>query len=238
MLLNIINDVSVRDVFVKKTITRNSRQTKTLKTSPVDVMVKDAGPGRNVGLKRATVEERFSMPDHTLLYHGTSSENAASILTYGIDLNSGKPKQNFSHKDGFYLYHDFKHALRWAHKKHEDDYAVIVFRVPNPLLDREANNGLDLRDYKDSEVLEKWKTVVRLCRTGSLYMPEWREFESFSFIQGPICINHRDMIKRNRPPRYFFLHRKVSQQLCVRTESYAEQFGDISNICSVIFYVD
>jgi hypothetical protein len=101
-------------------------------------------------LKIATGEDNNQNSDGVeFWYHGTSPTYADAITTYGIKLDKGKKKANYSNNDGFYLTDDLDLAMRSAFQKYcipnfnnkretVDEIAVIVFKLKTE----------DIKDYK------------------------------------------------------------------------------------------
>ncbi|XP_059146623.1 uncharacterized protein LOC131934580 [Physella acuta] len=181
------------------------------------------------------IERKFAKPNHQLLYHGTSLTFSASILHEGIDLTQGNPQQNYSHNYGFYLYFDFQRALSWAKKRFPKDYVVLIFQVPNILLNSSINKGLLLNACDGFMEMALWKTIVQYCRSGYT-INTWVEMvlEDLNFIQGPACSNLGPFLKRGKEPKFFKTDGHVSQQICIRKNDYAKKFEAISDICGIV----
>ncbi|KAH9488063.1 hypothetical protein Btru_065439 [Bulinus truncatus] len=166
--------------------------------------------------------------DTMLFYHGTTHASAISILTSGIILQKGKPGQDFSSGDGFYLSEKFENAQNWSRTARGEHHAVVVFKVTKDLLDAHKHNGLDVCADKD-----QWEEIVRLCRKQySDTKAKRRLLKDLSFIRGPICLNPKEVVHNGSAKGFG----RDDVQLCLRDENYAIEFGSLKNICCVIFY--
>lgn len=221
--------------------TRNDQLTPagiSVQHSVTDINLMTPKERKNLGHKRRAIEKRFSKRNFVLLYHGTSVENAFGILDYGIDLTKGRSKQDFSNKDGFYLHFDFNLSVQWASKKYSNQFAILIFRVSEYLLNPLANRGFNLCDNNNPCSVLMWPFVVRSCRQG--YKPhDWigSLLDTFHFIVGPMCANPREVQNEKKDPKFLTLQNRVPMQLCVRTPVYASVVGSIYNICGVVFNV-
>ena len=166
---------------------------------------------------------------YTLFFHGTSHEAAVNIINNGINVNIGKGEQDFSNYKGFYVSYDFKEAMNWAKKKSSRP-AVIIFKVKKELLN--AYNSLNLSDDMDL-----WQKVIffnrRGCKREHKKLFNYEKYKKAQYIVGPRCENPKDAKSPNELIGY---NEKDSVQLCIVCEELALQFGNLSNIDSVLFF--
>jgi hypothetical protein len=129
----------------------------------------------------------------SIFFHGTSEEHAESILNKGIVPQWGAERQDFSHKDGFYLHeaNNIELAIRWAKQRFENNsngIACIVFTVNTDDL-----KSLDHLDMQNSTDLD-WQERILLNRAGKNIATE-----NFEFIRGFACSNPRNISKGEAP---------------------------------------
>ena len=166
----------------------------------------------------------------TLLFHGTDHKSAQHVVLNGIQLNKGKPKQDFSDGDGFYLTPVYEYAVDWAMKQTAG--AVLVFKVSTAVRDR--FRGITLFESK-----EDWSNVVKYNRSGrdtnKFKMPKdlKKEFRKCDYVQGAMSGDGNKFTGPNFKPSGF--DRTDRKQMCILSGKMAEVFGDIRNIDSVIF---
>lgn len=173
-------------------------------------------------LKELKDDENFR-----IVFHGTTHESAMSVIAHGIILTRGSKEQDFSNGDGFYVSEKFDNAKAWSRAARGDHGAVIVYKVIRSLLNPDENNGLDL-----SQDVLQWQEVVRCCRNGYRNRKCRKAFEKYAFIQGPPCKNPRD-VQGSNP---LLPCEESGNQLCIRDDSFAEDFGSLNNVACVIFY--
>ena len=163
-------------------------------------------------------------------FHGTSKGNANNIKEYGIITQDGKPKQDFSHSQGFYLNPNFTDAKDWALKKcrgnpfRNIEGAVLIYRFSR---DR----------YKSVELFrnrEKWKRVVKYYRSGMRYYisPELKgELQNVEYIIGQIAeAKPQGENLESWIPTAFH----GSSQLCIKADSMARE---VSETLEAIIYL-
>ncbi len=144
-------------------------------------------------------------------YHGTSTEYAREITTYGIELDKGKENANYSHKYGFYLTDNLNLAMRSAFQKYclpnfnnkgktVEEIAIIMF----PFESRSTENfpRIDLRPTEAELANEKLESknenrlrnivhffsegakMKKKLRMSETERNEWqREFKDFSGLE-------------------------------------------------------
>ncbi|CAG5119507.1 unnamed protein product [Candidula unifasciata] len=174
-----------------------------------------------------TLLKELKSDENVLLFHGTTHENAMSVVANGIILTKGSKRQDFSNGDGFYLSDKFENARAWSQAGRGGHQAVVVYNVNRSLLNSDENSGLDL-----SQNLSRWEEVVRCCRNGYTNRKMTKSLKKYAFIQGPPCKNPGD-IEGSNPLQPL---EEASIQLCIRDDSFAEEFGTLSNVACVIFY--
>jgi len=96
-------------------------------------------------------------------YHGTNCSFASDIVKFGIDIEKGKERRDFSDGNGFYLSDDLHRAKQWSLKMCivGNFSAVLRYKIPKASL---KDNGIVLSRSPDD--LEDWKNIVRYCRSG------------------------------------------------------------------------
>ncbi|KAK6959088.1 hypothetical protein BgiMline_036562 [Biomphalaria glabrata] len=62
----------------------------------------------------------------------------------GIDKVVGSPRKDLSHRVGFYLTDSHDAAVQWGRNKDDDEHCVIIFKIPNELLDAQRHGGLNV----------------------------------------------------------------------------------------------
>ncbi|BFY99819.1 hypothetical protein BsWGS_02859 [Bradybaena similaris] len=162
-----------------------------------------------------------------ILFHGTTHESAMSLVKHGIILTRGSKEQDFSNGDGFYLSEKFDNAKAWSQAARGDHGAVVVYKVFRSLLNPDESKGLDL-----SQDMSQWQEVVRCCRNGYSNRKCRKALGKYAFIQGPPCKNPRD-VRGSNP---LLPCEESGNQLCIRDDSFAEEFGSLNNVACVIFY--
>uniref|UniRef100_A0A2C9KNI1 Uncharacterized protein n=1 Tax=Biomphalaria glabrata TaxID=6526 RepID=A0A2C9KNI1_BIOGL len=176
-------------------------------------------------LKKVQEEDK----DSVLLYHGTTHNNAESILTCGITIGNGKDGQDLSSGDGFYLSEKLDDANKWSRAARGEKNAILVFKIKKDLIDASKENGLDLT--KDEK---KWQRTVKLCRTQYCDQKARKDLlKGITFLRGHMCLNPLDVVQEKDNPKGF----GTSEiHICIRDEDYAVKFGSLENICCAIFY--
>ena len=165
--------------------------------------------------------QSLSDADFEIFYHGTSHESAEDIINYGINVNKGGKRKDFSDGDGFYLCKDFNEtsSTRWA-KNRPPCSAVLIFRVARAEF-RDVRNGLDLQ-----EDIEEWRRVVRYFRLGEYTRRLQRQLEEYDFIEGPMAGEGQNF--RNPTPI------NNMYQLCIRNDESANLFH--GSLHSAVFF--
>ncbi|KAK0065086.1 hypothetical protein Bpfe_005644 [Biomphalaria pfeifferi] len=167
--------------------------------------------------------------DSVMLYHGTTHDNAESILTWGITIGYGKDGQDFSSGDGFYLSEKLEDAIKWSRTARGERNAILVFKIKKDLIDPSKENGLDVTEDK-----EKWQNIVKLCRTQYNDQKVFEKLlKDITFIRGHICLNPIAVAQGKDNPDGFD---QSELHICIRDKDYAVRFGSLKNICCVIFY--
>ena len=159
-----------------------------------------------------------------LWYHGTDTNAVENIIDGGLNLGKGEPRQDFSHKDGFYLSPAFRDAEQWAKRQAIDSKpAVIVFNIKKDLQEFPI---LDLRERKP----DAWQAIVNHFRNGAK--------QKSHPVSGDLC---RDLRRcqciigvRNGDKRQIFKDQGGRIQLCIRGIELLNEFN--TNIESVIVY--
>lgn len=175
------------------------------------------------GFSDSLQDDRFE-----LFFHGTNHQSAQDIIEYNIDLSMGSETKDFSHRDGFYLGKSFDKALEWSKRRYkrlrQGRSAVLVFRVAKKELRGDNNeNGLDLRDLRNTAKKREWENVVRQFRSGKACLDFIIDVnERYQFIEGPMAST-----PSLEPIR-------GSYQLCVRKANCAQLFN--RSLHSVIFF--
>ena len=170
--------------------------------------------------------QKYQLEDSSerLWYHGTDVNAVMSIIDRGLVLKEGNPRQDFSHKDGFYLSPNISEAEQWAKRKAIDSKpAVIVFNIKKKIKEFPI---LDLRQRKP----DAWKAIVRHFRNGAM--------QKSHPVSGDLC---RDLRRcqciigvRNGDVRQIFQDNGNRIQLCIRGIELLNEFN--TNIESVIVY--
>ena len=177
---------------------------------------------------------RDNVEANTYWYHGTDYESAVSILKE-IILEKGKPRQDFSHKDGFYLSPDFEGAKRLAFgKKTKGIPAILIFK-----------RGFNLQMYSGLKLQfeSEWETIIKYNRSGrnldlcDLSHKLLDKFSNSDYILGPVNTDGPcpkvENIQNYRTWKVNGYKMKY-RQLCIRGTKLAAVFGD--DIESVIVY--
>ena len=171
---------------------------------------------------REDSELRLLVESRDCWFHGTSKRNANNIKEYGIIIQEGKPKQDFSHSQGFYLNPNFSDAKEWALKKcrgnpfRNIEGAVLVYRFS-----RDRYRSVEL--FNDRQ---KWKWVVKYYRSGMKYgiSPELKgELQNAEYIIGQIA--------EAKPPSedlelWMPTAFHGSSQLCIKGDSMAQEVNE------------
>ena len=171
--------------------------------------------------KVQTYLQSLSATDYEVLFHGTGHANAIDITEKGIDVKKGKPRQDFSNGDGFYLGDSFDEARKWPKSRGHPNPAVMVFRVRKSELRRDDGKYLDLRSDK-----KYWRLVVSQFRSGRPDRKFIKDIKKYEFIEGPMA-----SISNNNPKPS---QKDGTHQLCVRKDECAELFD--GNLQAVIFF--
>ena len=182
----------------------------------------------------ASFKSRTNVEANTYWYHGTNYESAVSILKQ-INLRKGNVKQDFSHKDGFYLSPDFKGAKHIAFgKKTKGIPAVLIFKRNFNL---QMYSGLKLQSKSE------WEAIIKYNRSGKnsdLCDPSQQLLDKFSesdYIFGPINTDGPcPTVKGIQNFRTWKIngYKMKYRQLCIRGKKLASVFGN--DIESVIVY--
>uniref|UniRef100_A0A2C9M263 Uncharacterized protein n=1 Tax=Biomphalaria glabrata TaxID=6526 RepID=A0A2C9M263_BIOGL len=208
------------------------------KNSTTDInMFNSTSEGEGPAIKAFLDDVKDKNKDCSLYFHGTTQASAQSILTSGIILEKGKDENDFSNGSGFYVAESFKTANDIVN----GSGAIVVFKIPNSMVDASLENGLNLDREQDEPM---WKDIILYCRrhpnrkrtTDSLLKDK-------NFIRGPMCTNAEaikpDKKKRNREKTNQIQPEGFSEremQICIRKDEFSTRFGSIENICCVIFY--
>ena len=161
-------------------------------------------------------------PGQRLYYHGTDHNSAKSLLEDGIKLEKGKPCCDFSDGKGFYVADDATYAFEWAKKSKA--LAVVMFTITDDCLNRKFK-GLDL---SSADRKSDWEMIKNYFRKENKQLSAnrklWNECNKSAYVKGPIS---RDGTEQNR-------YQNV-QQICIRKDGMAEDVGNLTNICGVVF---
>ncbi|XP_055873458.1 uncharacterized protein LOC106059703 isoform X1 [Biomphalaria glabrata] len=178
------------------------------------------------------VKREYCIENKNVYYHGTEQyclygeRGKDGILSKGIDLRKGNGKQDFSHRCGFYLSDTLDAAREWGGNKSPNDHCVIVFAIPEELLNAEGQGGLDVTSDD-----EKWGRVVDYFRNGesntesNFNDSELNEINNAKFIKGNIS-------KRDKSA--YTINNIVVRQICLKEKEYAKRIE--SCIRAIIFY--
>uniref|UniRef100_A0A2C9LGQ5 Uncharacterized protein n=1 Tax=Biomphalaria glabrata TaxID=6526 RepID=A0A2C9LGQ5_BIOGL len=177
------------------------------------------------------VKQRFGSQQSQIYFHGTTVEflrdTEDAILRKGIDLGRGHAKQDFSHRDGFYMSDSLDAAIEWGRNKDRKDHCVIVFNIPDDLLDARAQRGLDV-----SKDHAKFLKVVNYFRNGKPtsntdFSPnELAEINNARFIKGNIWVRNNEHV--------FCINNTAVYQLCLKDQDYAKAIENC--MCGILFY--
>ena len=171
--------------------------------------------------------ESISGDDFEILFHGTSHGNAKNIIEGGIDVKKGRPRQDFSSGDGFYLGDSYDEAIKRPGSRGFPDSAVLVYRVKKTELRGDGNEkGLDLRGDENKK---EWQEVVSQFRSGKPDRKFIKEMKAYEFIEGPMA----SMSEKNLNLKYP-RQKDGTYQLCVRKDECAELFD--RSLHSVLFF--
>ncbi len=113
------------------------------------------------------------------LYHGTTSEDAASIRRSGIDLSQGNPKTDFGR--AFYTTRDYGQALARAHG---DPRGVLTYRVSVVELSQLSN----LTFQSNGVAYDAYLREVRAGGGGT-----------FDYVEGPVLRNISQFYSQGKP---------------------------------------
>ncbi|KAK6975819.1 hypothetical protein BgiMline_022203, partial [Biomphalaria glabrata] len=177
------------------------------------------------------VKQRFSSKQSQIYFHGTTVEflrdTEDAILRKGIDLGRGHAKQDFSHRDDFYMSDSLDAAIEWGRNKDRKDHCVIVFNIRDELLDARAQRGLEV-----SKDHAKFLKVVNYFRNGKPtsntdFSPnELAEINNARFIKGNIWVRNNEHV--------FCINNTAVYQLCLKDQDYAKAIENC--MCGILFY--
>jgi len=157
---------------------------------------------------------RFSNqdPNARFLFHGTSATNMYNIITNGIQLQYGRPNQDFSHTFAYCLSDHLEYATQWANVVTQGTIgsrAVLVYRVSMDDLRERFPNQYRCFDAPNDD----WKQLICRNRTGQ---------DSHPFLyEGPMCSNGSEVRYHGADPD---VHNPLKNQLCLRTINQATYF--------------
>ncbi|XP_068714303.1 uncharacterized protein [Montipora foliosa] len=159
-----------------------------------------------------------------LLFHGTGHESAKDIIELGIDVRKGRPRQDFSNGDGFYVGNDFDEARRWPSSRGYRHAAVLVFQIRKTELRGEGSEykGLDLRSDK-----KEWQNVTAQYRSGEPKRGFRKEMKKYDYIEGP-------MASVGKMASMYLPQRDDSYQLCIRKDKCSKMFD--RSLRAVVFF--
>jgi hypothetical protein len=143
--------------------------------------------------------EKFPKEQFMCFYHGTTVQNAGSILTDGVRL-VGNRYQDFSNADrrGYYCSLELSHATNWAFRNASYELsrpAVVVHAIPLVEMDKLFQLQFD-SDSPD------WAFLVMSCRRNDRYPAAYPDYDC---IAGPVCSNGKSLRRclDSKPiPRY------------------------------------
>ncbi|CAL1546352.1 unnamed protein product [Lymnaea stagnalis] len=209
---------------IELTDTNEMRDTSTFKIKMIN---HDASEKSKTAVK-SFLEEIQTEEHCEVLFHGTDHTSAKSIIEEGILISKGKPCQDFSSNDGFYLSDSYEKAREWSSIGRKHHHAVLVLKVETSLLEADGVKRLDLSGDK-----KQWEELVTFCRKGCIgEKTKKRLLGGVEFIKGPMCLNGRGVAKGKHAIGF---GRNDNLQMCVRDDDYAKWFGLIDNITGVIF---
>lgn len=169
------------------------------------------------------------LDEFEMFFHGTTHKSAAAIIG-GIDLREGRPRMQFSHEDGFYVFNNLFDARHWAVDHFsEHDSAVLVFRVKkDELRGDNNNNGLDLTG---ADKKKEWQELITSFGSPKLskIKGKRKELKDYDFIEGPEATSKREDYEKFPTPKD-----GNSYQLCVRSKRCVELFN--KSLCAVIYF--
>lgn len=161
--------------------------------------------------------------DHQLFYHGTDHKSVECILEEGIILEKGKKNSDFSHGKGFYLNNNFQEAVSWAFRIRDKKRAVLIFKIPNNVLDGFREASINLLDDE-----EEWQRITSHFRSAQPNKKFLKEMRRISFIEGPIAsVSVRGSMKIKGQI-------EGSYQMCIHSDDLADQFH--LNLHSIVFF--
>ena len=127
---------------------------------------------------------RTLIGNRRLFFHGTGHLDADDILKYGINLNWGEGRREFSHRDGYYVTCSLQLASEIALMRNQDAAAVIVYAISVAEMNADYDNAADVNNddkiivvghrtghsrgldlYAEGE--NKWQEVVRFFKKGA-----------------------------------------------------------------------
>ena len=165
---------------------------------------------------------RLLVENRDCWFHGTTKCHANDIKENGIIILEGKPKQDFSHSQGFYLNPNFSDAKEWALKKCRGNPfrnisgAVLIYRFS-----RHRYRSVELFHNR-----ETWKMIVKYYRSGMRYgiSPELNgELQNAEYIIGQIAAAKRSSENfESWIPTAFH----GSSQLCIKADSMARRVNE------------
>lgn len=95
-------------------------------------------------------------------YHGTHSSHAASILIFGIDLDQGTTRRDFSRSPAFYVTRDKEQAVQWARLRAHNGLAEV--EVPAVLVYDVPVSDATVYTFPGPPALDEWRRQIRWCR--------------------------------------------------------------------------
>ncbi len=158
-------------------------------------------------------------------FHGTDSFSANKISKFGIDIQKGAKKKDFSDGNGFYLSNDINPCTEWAEKRFVANYsAVLRYKIPKDLLAK-MNDGITLRKNNKDE-MKQWREIIRFNRSAKQEATRKLKnlLRSTSFIMGPLSDD--GLWEQNQKNENWPKPLKNSwTQLCVCDASLADNFN-------------
>ena len=158
-------------------------------------------------------------------FHGTDSSSASNISEFGIDIQKGAARKDFSDGNGFYLSNGLRPALRWVDKRFTGGFsAVLRYKIPKTFL-AATKDGIILSAEKEDD-MEKWKEIIRYNRREKRV--QMRQMTTLlrntSFIMGPL--SNDGLWERNKTnPDWPTPLNKSWVQLCICNPFLADDFN-------------
>lgn len=171
----------------------------------------------------ATITRQLRISTDNLYFHGTSWDNAFTIMEEIVIRTSNKA-DDFGKKN-FYVTDSFLAACLWA--KRNEQAAVVIFNIPPTYIE-----SLENRIQFSLDDLDSWKEMVFTARNfpsrgGRAKQREHREYidalDSQDIITGPIMANPG--AKSIEEVNYLKYRREVPFQFCFKTSTVADLNG-------------